>query len=50
MWLFRRERGQQDGAGPGVDRVRAKYASFRELLAMNNESLELLAGLQDDLR
>ena len=50
MWLFRRERGQQDGASPGPDRVRAKYASFRDLLAMNNESLELLAGLQDDLR
>ena len=50
MWLFRRERDQQDGASPGPDRVRAKYASFRDLLAMNNESLELLAGLQDDLR
>ncbi len=50
MWLFRRENSQQDGTSPGADRVRAKYASFRDLLALNNESLELLAGLQDDLR
>jgi pyruvate,water dikinase len=35
---------------PAADRVRAKYASFRELLALNNESLELMAGLQDDLQ
>ena len=33
-----------------ADRVRAKYASFRELLALNNESLELMARLQEDLQ
>jgi pyruvate,water dikinase len=50
MWLFRRESRQQEMADPAAERVRAKYASFRELLALNNESLELMAGLQDDLQ
>jgi pyruvate,water dikinase len=50
MWLFRRESRQQETTNPAADRVRAKYASFRELLALNNESLELMAGLQDDLQ
>jgi pyruvate,water dikinase len=31
-------------------RIRHKYASFRELLALNNECLELLAGIQEDLQ
>ncbi|MGP8242981.1 MAG: PEP/pyruvate-binding domain-containing protein [Bryobacteraceae bacterium] len=30
--------------------VRAKYSSFRELLTSNNESLELMARLQEDLQ
>jgi len=34
----------------GVGRVRAKYSSFQELLALNNESLELMARLQEDLQ
>src|ERR1700691_748118 len=50
MRLFRREIRQQEAPDPAADRVRAKYASFRRLLALNNESLELLAGLQDDLQ
>ena len=50
MWLFRRESRQQETPDPAADRVRAKYASFRRLLALNNESLELLAALQDDLQ
>jgi len=50
MWLFRRGSRQQEMADPATERVRAKYASFRELLALNNESLELMAGLQDDLQ
>jgi pyruvate,water dikinase len=50
MWLFRRRDRQQETSDPAADRVRAKYASFRELLALNNESLELMAGLQDDLQ
>ena len=50
MWLFRRGSRQQETPDPAADRVRAKYASFRDLLALNNESLELMAGLQDDLQ
>jgi pyruvate,water dikinase len=50
MWLFRRASRQQETPDPAADRVRAKYVSFRELLALNNESLELMAGLQDDLQ
>lgn len=33
-----------------VERVRARYASFRELLTQNNDCLELMAGLQQDLQ
>jgi pyruvate,water dikinase len=36
----------EDPAG----RIRAKYRDFRDLLAANNESLELMAGLQEDLQ
>ena len=50
MWLFQRESRHPETPDPVADRVRAKYASFRELLALNNESLELMAGLQDDLQ
>ncbi|HTQ57099.1 MAG TPA: PEP/pyruvate-binding domain-containing protein [Bryobacteraceae bacterium] len=49
QWLRSKDHRQEapDGA---AERVRARYASFRELLAVNNESLELMAGLQDDLQ
>jgi pyruvate,water dikinase len=50
MRIFRRESRQQETTDPAAERVRAKYASFRDLLALNNESLELMAGLQDDLQ
>jgi len=50
MWPFRRGSRQPETPDPAADRVRAKYTSFRELLALNNESLELMAGLQDDLQ
>lgn len=50
MWLIGRPTRHQETSDPAADRVRAKYASFRELLALNNESLELMAGLQDDLQ
>jgi len=33
-----------------ASRVRIKYTSFRDLLAANNESLELMAHLQEDLQ
>lgn len=32
------------------ERLRRKYESFRELLQLNNEALELIAGLQEDLQ
>jgi len=49
-WWWRQPNGAEDAAAAAVERVRAKYASFRELLTLNNESLELIAGLQDDLQ
>ena len=33
-----------------ADRIRSKYYSFRELLALNNECLEFMAALQEDLQ
>ncbi len=50
MWPFRRGNRQQEALDPAADRIRAKYASFRHLLTLNNECLELMAGLQDDLQ
>jgi pyruvate,water dikinase len=52
MRLWRREsRETRTRRAPGgADRVRAKYQSFRELLATNNECLEMMAGLQEDLQ
>ena len=50
MWLRQRGKSAHTVAGEAAGRVRAKYASFRELLALNNECLERMAGLQDDLR
>lgn len=32
------------------DSIRRKYVNFRELLSLNNECLELLSGMQEDLR
>ncbi len=37
-------------AGAVEDRIRHRYLSFRELLSLNNECLELMAGIQEDLR
>jgi pyruvate,water dikinase len=37
-------------AGDAGERLRQKYLSFRELLSLNNECLELIAGLQEDLQ
>ena len=37
-------------AGPIEDRIRSKYLSFRDLLSLNNQCLELMAGLQEDLQ
>jgi len=37
-------------AGAAEDRIRRRYKSFRELLSLNNECLEVMAGIQEDLR
>ena len=50
MRWWRRKSAVPEAPGEVAGRVRAKYASFRELLTLNNESLELMAGLQDDLQ
>lgn len=50
MPWWRRHSGGRDSPGGAPDRVRARYANFRDLLSLNNESLELMAGLQDDLQ
>lgn len=36
-------------AGSREEQIRRQYASFRRLLELNNEALELLAGIQEDL-
>ena len=43
--------GKRDG-GPVFPEqtIRSKYASFRKLLSLNNDCLEILAGTQEDLR
>jgi pyruvate,water dikinase len=50
MWFWRREGRTEREPRAVAERVRAKYQSFRQLLALNNECLELMAGLQEDLR
>ncbi|HUI54527.1 MAG TPA: PEP/pyruvate-binding domain-containing protein [Bryobacteraceae bacterium] len=50
MRFWRRGTNQHEAQGAVADRVRAKYISFRELLAANNECLELMASLQEDLQ
>ena len=50
MWLWWRGTRTTEAPVAVADRVRAKYTSFRELLALNNESLELMARLQEDLQ
>jgi pyruvate,water dikinase len=45
-----RKRESSDAPGSAEHRIRNKYSSFRELLALNNECLEVLASLQEDLQ
>jgi pyruvate,water dikinase len=46
MWWKQRQGGITASA---EETIRQRYASFRELLSLNNECLEILAGVQDDL-
>ncbi len=47
-WWWKRKGAE--AAGSTEDRIRLQYVSFRELLALNNECLELIAGIQEDLK
>lgn len=46
-WWSRRK--SSGNGGSPEQRIRSKYAKFRELLALNNDCLELLASVQEDL-
>lgn len=50
MRLWRHTIDPGDRATAAAARVSARYTSFRELQALNNESLELMASLQEDLQ
>jgi len=50
MAAWWRKREQNAAAASAPQRIRRKYESFRELLWLNNECLELMAGLQEDLQ
>ncbi|MBI4876015.1 MAG: hypothetical protein HY822_15370 [Acidobacteria bacterium] len=50
MWKWWRSRTTTQPPGSVEEKIRFKYSSFRELLSLNNESLELMAGLQEDLQ
>lgn len=50
MRFWHRQPSAPEAPAEVAKRVRAKYASFRELLTANNESLELMARLQEDLQ
>ena len=48
MWWGRKK---PPGAAVSTEEtIRRKYQTFRELLSLNNECLELMAGLQEDLQ
>jgi pyruvate,water dikinase len=47
--FWRREKVSDTSAPAAEVRLRDKYISFRRLLALNSECLELMAGLQEDL-
>ncbi len=44
-----RTRGRREAALPPDVRLRVRYESCRVVIALNNDALELLAGLQEDL-
>src|ERR1051326_4573877 len=50
LWWSKKERQPVEPAGAGEDRIRRRYLSFRELLSLNNECLELMSGIQEDLQ
>ncbi|OYV73899.1 MAG: hypothetical protein B7Z74_03150, partial [Deltaproteobacteria bacterium 21-66-5] len=51
MNVWRPGRRGAAGEGPSTEeRIRSKYQSFRSVLSLNNECLELMAGLQEDMQ
>ncbi|MGA3128786.1 MAG: PEP/pyruvate-binding domain-containing protein [Candidatus Korobacteraceae bacterium] len=48
-WWWKKKKSAE---APGAlqDRVRGRYVSFRELLSLNNDCLELMASIQEDLQ
>jgi len=50
MFHWWRKAPVPEPAGAAEERLRRRYDSFRKLLALNNDCLELLAGLQEDLQ
>ncbi len=52
MWFgwWRKKKAPLEPAGSVQERLRVRYTAFRGLLALNNECLELLAGIQEDLQ
>jgi pyruvate, water dikinase len=50
MFFWRRKNGRPTSASSAEARLRQKYLSFRNLLILNNDSLELMAGVQEDLQ
>jgi pyruvate,water dikinase len=50
MLGWRRKKKEEASAVAVEARLRQKYTSFRTLLSLNNECLELMAGVQEDLR
>jgi len=48
-WWWKKKK-LTEAAGSLQDRIRGRYVSFRELLSLNNDCLELLASIQEDLQ
>ncbi len=48
-WWKKKQKLPQSTVSP-QERVRERYLSFRELLGLNNDCLELLASIQEDLQ
>ena len=49
MWARWWTREPETTAATARDRIRQRYERCRELISLNNECLELIAGLQEDL-
>ena len=49
-WWWKKAKTPAVPAAPVQERIRQRYVSFRELLTLNNDCLELLATIQEDLQ